>query len=226
MEKKGRKRQNGTCLFQLLLFVFEVLLILACAQAQDSQCTSDDVDAYVQCVANNPCICSNCDPNPLDNTPVINVDTPPEDCRDVNRLFCPLIRCCSVCEDVARSWYECPFQAFALETLGVECSATCDGYNNGDVEGECEPSLSPAPSLAPSDLPIGGQGPVNSSIRPTMSSIERPSDFPSSPPSSASQAAGNGSGSPTSGCQSNRQNAFVRFSIFLHSILLTGLNLL
>lgn len=217
MEKKERKGQNGPCLFQLLLFGFEVLLILACVQAQDSQCTSEDSDAYIQCVSDNPCTCSNCDPNPLDNTPVINVDTPPQDCRDVNRIFCPLIRCCSVCEDVARSWYECPFQAFALETLGFECSATCDGYSNGDVE-QCEPSISPAPSLAPSDLPIGG--PVNSSIRPTVSSIERPSDFPSSPPSSATQADGNDSVSPTSGCQSNPQDTFVRFSIVLHSILI------
>lgn len=218
VEKRYRKGRNGICLFQLLRIGLHFLWIASCARAQESQCTSQDADAYIQCVSNNPCRCSNCDPNPLDNTPVINVDTPPQDCRDVNRIFCPLIRCCSTCEDVARSWYECPFQAFALETIGVECSATCDGYSNGDVEGECEPSVSPAPSLVPSDLPVAVQ--VNSSASPTISSIQRSSDFPSNSPSFASPAGGDGSVLPTSGSQSNRRAVIARCASVLYGTLI------
>jgi hypothetical protein len=195
-EKRDRRWQNGFRPFQMRLMGV-LFLWIARVQAQDSQCTSQDLDAYIQCVSNNPCTCSNCDPNPVDNTPVINVDTPPQDCRDVNRIFCPLIRCCSTCEDLARFWYECPFQAFALETLGVECSATCDGYNNGDVDGECAPTVSPAPSLVPTDLPITVS--VNSSARPSISSNQRSSDFPSNSPSFANLVGGDSSALPTSG---------------------------
>jgi hypothetical protein len=217
-EKRGRKGQKAFCMFQLLRIGLQFLWI-ACAQAQGSLCTSQDVDAYIQCVSNNPCRCYNCDPNPLDSTPVINVDTPPQDCRDVNRIFCPLIRCCSTCEDVARSWYECTFQAFALETIGIECSATCDGYDYGDVEGECEPSVSPAPSLAPSHLPI--EAPVDSSARPTtISSIQRSSDVPSNAPSFATQAGGDTSVLPKSGCQSSRQGTFDRSPFVLFGALI------
>jgi hypothetical protein len=151
---------------------------------QDQTCSRDDADAYMECVRDNPCLCSNCDPNPLDETPEIIVDTPPQDCRDVNRIFCPLIRCCSACEDAARSWYECTFQSFSVQTLGEECSTTCNGYAYADVDGDCQPTSTPEPSAAsaassaPSDIPSQSPDSTSSGFIPTASPYQSGTQAP------------------------------------------------
>jgi hypothetical protein len=181
------------------------------AQQQDGDqqtCSRGDADAYMECVRDNPCLCSNCDPDPLDDTPEIVVDTPPQDCRDVNRIFCPLIRCCSACEDAARSWYGCTFASFSLQTLGEECPTTCEGYDYADVEGDCQPSAAPDPpapspeaeaeaSSAPSDVPSQSPGAPGGGFAPTGTNSSGTSPTGTSP--SATRAPASSGGSARSG---------------------------
>lgn len=139
-----------------------VLAVLAMplAKAQQEFCTSDEANAYIQCVANNPCTCSNCDPDPLDDVPEIIVDQPPQNCQDVARIFCPLIKCCSLCEAEAIAWYQCGFREFANQTLQRECPQTCDGFAYDDVDGDCQPtdvpSAEPGATNEPTPTPACG----------------------------------------------------------------------
>jgi len=114
------------------------------ASAQNLTCTSDDLNAYIRCVQTSPCVCSNCDPDPLDGVPEIVIDVPPGSCQDVSRIFCPLIRCCSACETEAAAWYACNFQSFAYFWLKRDCPRTCPGYAYADVPlGNCQPTQAP-----------------------------------------------------------------------------------
>ena len=146
----------------LLLFA---LLLPGWVQSQSSSsCGDSQLQAYQQCVQDNACLCANCDLDPLDDYPTIHLDQPPDSCQDINRIFCPLMRCCSVCEDVAQEWYSCAFDDFSKSQLGSTCPQVCSAFDLGDVEGDCQPTaataaptsrptstvnVSPPPSVAP-----------------------------------------------------------------------------
>lgn len=106
-------------------------------------CSRDELKMYKQCVQHHsPCPCERCDPDPTDGTPVIFVDRP-SDCLDVQKIFCPLIRCCSSCETVAFAWYQhCGANPFALQYLGYTCPLDCSLYLYQDT---CGPSPAPVP---------------------------------------------------------------------------------
>jgi len=113
------------------------------AQQNAEQCSDAELNAYISCVAANPCLCSNCDPDPIDDDPEIVLQRPPDSCQDVSRVFCPLIKCCSACEEEAAAWYSCTFAGFSQSTLGQDCPQNCPGYGYSDVEGDCEEPIVP-----------------------------------------------------------------------------------
>jgi hypothetical protein len=88
------------------------------AAQQPSSCSTQALEDYVSCVRSNPCACSHCDPDPSDSYPVIVVDAP-QDCQDVSRIFCPMIRCCSVCEPVFEHYHKCLGNIIAETFLGL-----------------------------------------------------------------------------------------------------------
>lgn len=136
--RRVRSMQIGTLQLALLH------LLVLCIKCQENQtCTDIELNAYKSCVRSNPCVCSRCDANPLDDDPVISINEPPQNCQDISRLLCPLIRCCSPCADEARAWYGCTLQGFAFAQLGESCPTTCSGFDFLDVEGDCEPTPSP-----------------------------------------------------------------------------------
>ena len=149
-----------------------VLLLNFCVvQSQSSsQCSDSQLQAYQKCVQDNACLCSTCDPNPLDEYPTIHLDQPPQSCQDVNRIFCPLIKCCSVCEDVAQQWYTCAFNDFSASQLGTECPQVCSAFAVGDVEGDCQPT---AATLAPTSIPTAAES-FPTSAAPTESPTTAP----------------------------------------------------
>lgn len=129
------KPKSTMKVFQSLLLVS---LLPVVAQSQGIiGCGDSELAAYTQCVLDNPCLCSNCDSNPMDKDPIIRLDQPPESCQDIHRIFCPFIRCCSACEDVAKAWYSCAFEDFSEGILGSECSQECTVFEFADVEGDC-----------------------------------------------------------------------------------------
>lgn len=81
-------------------------------------CSTRVLEDYISCVRYHPCQCSHCDPDPSDSYPVIVVDAP-RSCQDVSRIFCPMIRCCSVCEDIFRVYHKCLGNILAETFLGI-----------------------------------------------------------------------------------------------------------
>lgn len=130
-----------TILVHVLLFSLFLQLL-----QQSSSCSTRALNAYRRCVEDNPCLCSNCDPDPTDDDPEIVLDDAPENCQDVNRIWCPLIRCCSACEEVAWEFYGCAFNDFSENEIGSECPQVCSGFQFSDVEGDCTPTSSPTPA--------------------------------------------------------------------------------
>lgn len=128
-----------------MMFIYSAvacILLLSASQA-DAQCTAMVLNKYRECVANNPCECSACDPDPTDDDPILTVERP-EDCLDVARIFCPLIRCCSLCEDEALGWFQCTANGFSSSLLdGQTCplSGSCGSYALQDAD--CSPTMAP-----------------------------------------------------------------------------------
>jgi hypothetical protein len=118
-----------------------LLSILSCHV--DAQCSSETLETYMRCVAENPCLCSNCDADPTDDFPEIVLNEPPQSCQDVNRIFCPMVRCCSACEEIALEWYTCTWSDFSMSQMGEDCPQICDAFDFGDVEGDCSPTGAP-----------------------------------------------------------------------------------
>lgn len=131
-------------IFMLLLVHSEPQFIQSASYAPMSSCSSNILWNYESCVAQNPCTCSNCDPNPMDNYPEIHLAQPPSNCRDVNRLFCPLIRCCSPCAEQALMWYSCAMEDFSQQILGQNCTQLCSSFPFNDAS-SCN-QTSPQPS--------------------------------------------------------------------------------
>ena len=128
----------------LLLVHSEPQFIPSASYAPMGACSSYVLSNYENCVAQNPCTCSNCDPNPMDNYPVIHLAQPPSNCRDVNRLFCPLIRCCSPCAEQALTWFTCAMEDFSQQILGQNCTQLCSSFPFNDAT-SCN-QTSPQPS--------------------------------------------------------------------------------
>jgi hypothetical protein len=84
------------------VFLSAALLICFSSTSEAQGCTARVLSDYMDCVAANPCECAECDPDPTDDSPLIPVNRP-EDCLDVARIYCPLIKCCSICEEEAFS---------------------------------------------------------------------------------------------------------------------------
>jgi hypothetical protein len=82
-------------------------------------CSPFALNEYMQCMRENSCVCANCDPNPTDNFPIIEVDAP-QSCQDVSHIFCPLIRCCSPCEHVFEVYHKCLASIITETFLGVD----------------------------------------------------------------------------------------------------------
>jgi hypothetical protein len=151
---------------------------------QGQECSTAGLQPYRDCVLNNsPCPCGACDPDPTDGTP--NLVTPqPESCDDVQRIFCGLVRCCSVCEAEALAWYQtCTVDPFSLQTLNYTCELKCDFQPYLD---QCVPTTLPtfrptrspvilteSPSVAPvipsSEPSIVTESPTVITASPTMS---------------------------------------------------------
>jgi hypothetical protein len=156
----------------MLTMIWKYALLLALLLQQTAaQCPGTVLTTYMECVAQNPCECSFCDPDPTDDVPVITAQEP-NNCLDVARVFCPLIRCCSICEAAALEWNQCSADGFANAFLGRECPLedSCGAYPLQDVD--C------APTMSPSEL---------DSSSPTESNF--PTGFPTAPPSSETAVA-------------------------------------
>jgi hypothetical protein len=130
-------------------------LALLLPQAAAQSCPAVVLTNYMECVAQNPCVCSACDPDPTDMFPVINVERP-SDCLDVARIFCPLVRCCSICQTEALAWNQCSANGFSNNFLGRECplEGSCASYPLQDLD--CTPTTSPSesPTIFPTVIPI------------------------------------------------------------------------
>ena len=140
--------------------------------AQTEQCSSEDLKPYSDCVtANTPCPCSNCDPDPTDGTPLLTTEVP-KDCTDVLKTFCPLVRCCSLCEQEAIAWYQpCTADPFAEAFLQRTCELDCSGFLYRDST--CAPTMSPTVmTLFPKDTPAPSQ--QLSTMSPTMAPTMAP----------------------------------------------------
>jgi hypothetical protein len=127
---------------------YTVPLALIFAQAVAQSCPGFVLTDYMACVAQNPCECSACDPDPTDMIPVITAERP-SDCLDVARTFCPLIRCCSICEAEALAWNQCSANGFANNYIGMDCPLddSCDAYPLQDVD--CSPTMAPVETSSP-----------------------------------------------------------------------------
>jgi hypothetical protein len=126
-----------------------VFLIAAFAVRTDGQCSSDDLAPYSQCInQNSPCPCGDCDAEPTDGSPMLTTPVP-TDCTDVVRLFCPLVRCCSMCETEAKQWFQkCSADPFSQMWLGSTCELDCSSLPYGDI---CQPT--DAPIFSPTGSP-------------------------------------------------------------------------
>jgi hypothetical protein len=134
-------------------YALTLALLLQGSAAQS--CPGSVLTDYMECVAQNPCECSACDPDPTDMFPVINAERP-SDCLDVARVFCPLIRCCSICQAESLAWNQCSANGFSANYLGRECplQGSCVSYPLQDID--CTPTMSPSesPNSSPTDIPI------------------------------------------------------------------------
>jgi hypothetical protein len=138
-----------------MIWWFALPLALLLQQAAAQSCPGFVLTNYMECVAQNPCECSACDPDPTDMFPVINVERP-SDCLDVARIFCPLIRCCSLCQAEALAWNQCSANGFSTNYLGRNCplEGSCGSYPLQDLD--CTPTMSPLESqpISPTAIPI------------------------------------------------------------------------
>lgn len=138
-----------------MIWWYALTLALLLQQTSAQSCPGSVLTDYMDCVAQNPCECSACDPDPTDDFPVINAERP-SDCLDVARVFCPLVRCCSICQTGALAWNQCSANGFSANYLGRECplQGSCDSYPLQDID--CSPTMSPSesPTSSPSAIPI------------------------------------------------------------------------
>jgi hypothetical protein len=170
-----------------MIWWYALALALLLKQSAAQTCAGSVLAEYMDCVAQNPCECSACDPDPTDEFPVITAERP-SDCLDVARVFCPLIRCCSICEAQALAWNQCSANGFSANYLGRECplQGSCASYSLQDVD--CTPSTSPSespitsptavpiavPTAAPTSEPTAAAVPLDVSESPTASSSDLP----------------------------------------------------
>lgn len=120
-----------------------------------SICSADSMRAYESCIlGNSPCPCdtSKCDANPTDGTPVVFVDAPLS-CNDIFDIFCPMVRCCSVCQTEALGWYQCAADNVSQRWLDQSCDleANCDVYPTNDLDSnseQCGGTADEAPTVA------------------------------------------------------------------------------
>jgi hypothetical protein len=138
-----------------MIWWYALTLALLFQRSAAQSCPGSVLTDYMDCVAQNPCECSACDPDPTDMFPVINAERP-SDCLDVARVFCPLIRCCSICQAQALAWNQCSANGFSANYLGRECplQGSCVSYPLQDVD--CSPTISPSesPTSSPTAIPI------------------------------------------------------------------------
>jgi hypothetical protein len=138
-----------------MIWWYALTLALLLQRSAAQTCPGSVLTDYMECVAQNPCECSACDPDPTDMFPVINAERP-NDCLDVARVFCPLIRCCSICQAEALAWNQCSANGFSANYLGKECplQGSCVSYPLQDID--CTPTLSPSesPTSSPTAIPI------------------------------------------------------------------------
>jgi hypothetical protein len=138
-----------------MIWWYALALALLLQRSSAQSCPSSVLTDYMDCVAQNPCECSACDPDPTDMFPVINAERP-SDCLDVARVFCPLIRCCSICQAEALAWNQCSANGFSANYLGRECplQGSCVSYPLQDID--CTPTMSPSdsPTSSPMAIPI------------------------------------------------------------------------
>ena len=150
-------------------------MLLAPGILQAQECSTAGLQPYRDCVLNNsPCPCGACDPDPTDGTPTL-VTPIPTSCDDVQRIFCGLVRCCSVCEAEALAWYQtCTADPFSLQTLNTTCELKCDFQPYLD---QCVPTTLPTfrPTRSPvvqTEVPSGV--PSMQSVAPTAAITESP----------------------------------------------------
>jgi hypothetical protein len=160
------------------VFLSAALLICFSSTSEAQGCTARVLSDYMDCVAANPCECAECDPDPTDDSPLIPVNRP-EDCLDVARIYCPLIKCCSICEEEAFGWFQCTANGFSTSLLGTTCPLdnSCDSYPLQDVD--CDPTASPVESGSPTTSPTKGSTDV-----PIIETTELPSTEPTLAPAS------------------------------------------
>ncbi|GKY91412.1 hypothetical protein MPSEU_000113500 [Mayamaea pseudoterrestris] len=205
--------------FQLIILLVLSSLAVVNAQTNITECGDEQLQAYQACVQENPCTCSNCDANPMDNYPVIALDAPPQNCQDVARIFCPLMRCCAACEQVAQQWYTCAFDDFSVSQLDTTCPQVCEAFELNDyLGGDCQPTVAPemttvAPTvmdtatpdtLAPStSAAAAAASTLNPTVAPTVATTESPTVAPFASPSAAAQVSSMNAATSTSGARSS-----------------------
>lgn len=163
-------------------YLIALVLLVAGNHGVNAQpCTRAALDAYIRCVAENPCECANCDDDPSDDVPVLQI-TAPDTCQDITRVFCPLVRCCSICEDIANTFYTCSADTLANDFVGADCPLTCAGFNFDDVN--CEPTQGPtfSPTKAPTDTT------AVPTFAPTEANPAAPNGMTPTPPAGAPSA--------------------------------------
>jgi hypothetical protein len=138
-----------------MIWWYALTLALLLQRAAAQSCPGSVLTNYMECVAQNPCECSACDPDPTDMFPVINAERP-SDCLDVARVFCPLIRCCSLCQAEALAWNQCSANGFSNNYLGSTCplQGSCTSYALQDIDCTLTKAPTESPTSSPSNIPI------------------------------------------------------------------------
>jgi len=116
-------------------------------------CSTHALNAYRQCIRDNPCTCQNCHADPNDPTWVIEA-VEPNSCQDISRIFCPLVRCCSACESVFSFYHSCLADKIASIYMGEEHNCQLFICANEADDADCTPTEAPTPMVNPCETPL------------------------------------------------------------------------
>jgi len=160
-----------------LLFYFFLKAVLV-----QSQCSSDDLKPYRECVRDNsPCPCGACVEDPLDDQFILEVSRP-QSCNDVLKIFCPLIRCCRECTEEALAWYQpCSANPFSMAMLNTTCELDCGFQKYLD---QCMPTATPTfrPTAQPTASWTYSPTTRPTTLQPTFSDTAPPTNAPTNSP--------------------------------------------